>query len=162
MRPSAFKCAGGQMAFIRENAMRGLVLGVVLAMVPMVGGAEELVSERGLKGFITVDRLPVPDQPWLASGREIWSGTCENCHGGNKATGAPKITSTRAWSWRIEQGFDVMVPHAIEGFIGKTFAQMPERGGNLELTDDEVASAVAFMVWASGGAEEALAYAEGR
>ena len=54
---------------------------------------EPLVSEKGLDGFISIDRLPMPDDPILQSGRLVWDDTCGNCHGGNKATGAPKITS---------------------------------------------------------------------
>ncbi|MEM8554041.1 MAG: c-type cytochrome [Pseudomonadota bacterium] len=138
--------------------MRFLLCAALMAL-PSLAMADDIPSERGLKGFVTVDRLPVPENAALAAGREIWAGTCENCHGGNKATGAPKITSTRAWAPRIDQGMDVMTTHAIDGFLGKTFAQMPARGGNLDLTDEQVAAAVAFMVWVSGGEELAEDFA---
>ena len=49
-------------------------------------------------------------------------------------------------------------PHATNGFLGKTYAEMPARGANPNLSDAEVAAAVAFMVWASGGADAALAF----
>lgn len=118
----------------------------------------DVVSDRGLKGFVTVDRLPVPDDPILQQGRLVWDGTCMGCHGGNKATGAPKITATRKWQSRIAQGLPTLINHATQGFIGKTYTEMPARGGNPDLTDAEVASAVVFMVWASGGESAALRF----
>lgn len=118
----------------------------------------DVLSPMGLKGFVTVDRLPVPADPVLQKGRQVWQGTCMGCHGGNKATGAPKITATKKWQPRIAQGLPVLIDHATNGFLGKTYAEMPARGANPNLSDAEVAAAVAFMVWASGGADAALAF----
>lgn len=123
-------------------------------------GAEPPAPPEGLDGFVTADRLPVPDQPFLAAGRTVWAGSCENCHGGNKLTGAPKITSSKAWAPRISQGMEVLVDHAINGFIGPRYTEMPARGGNEELSDAAVSAAVAFMVWASGGTQAALDFAQ--
>ncbi|GIT90471.1 hypothetical protein JANAI62_00470 [Jannaschia pagri] len=117
-------------------------------------------TPEGLDGFVTLDRLPVPDVAALAAGRAVWGDTCQNCHGGNKLTGAPKITSTEVWAPRIDQGLDVLFDHAINGFIGPKYAEMPARGGNADLSDAEVEAAVAFMIWASGGDSPALAWAE--
>jgi cytochrome c5 len=114
--------------------------------------AEPVATRKGMDGFITVDRLPVPDDPALAQGRILWGETCQNCHGGDKLTGAPKITSTKAWDKRIAQGMAVLTDHAINGFIGPRYTEMPARGGNSDLSDTEVSLAVAFMIWASGGA----------
>ncbi len=114
--------------------------------------AEPVATRKGMDGFVTVDRLPVPDNPALAQGRNVWGETCQNCHGGESQTGAPKITSTKAWDKRIAQGMAVLTDHAISGFIGPRYTEMPARGGNSELSDAEVSLAVAFMIWASGGA----------
>ncbi|PWR01201.1 cytochrome c5 family protein [Meridianimarinicoccus roseus] len=121
--------------------------------------ADPVASPAGLDGFVRTDRLPMPPDPFLAVGRTVWGATCENCHGGNKLTGAPKITSTADWAPRIAQGMDLLVAHATDGFMGPRFTEMPARGGNAALGDAEVAAAVAFMVWASGGAEAALDFA---
>lgn len=134
-----------------------------LLVAVFAGGAlqaEPLASAKGLDGFVTLERLPVPQAPALVAGREIWGATCQNCHGGNKLTGAPKITSTKAWAPRIAQGMDVLVAHATEGFIGPKYTQMPARGGNPDLSDDAVKAAVAFMVWASGAQEPARVWAD--
>jgi len=139
--------------------MRVFVLAIALSAASPVA-ADQVASRAGLDGFVTLDRLPIPDQPELALGREIWGDSCENCHGGNKLTGAPKITSTKAWAPRIEQGLALLVQHASEGFIGPKYKQMPARGGNPDLSDTDVAQAVAFMVWASGGAQIARDYIE--
>ena len=117
-----------------------------------------LASERGLDGFITFEDLPVPADPVLALGHATFGETCQNCHGGNKATGAPKVTSTKAWSPRFDKGMDVLIDHALNGFIGPKYTQMPARGANPNLTDEEVAAAALFMVWISGGAEIAETY----
>ncbi len=118
-----------------------------------------LAFAQPLDGFVTRDRLPDPENAALMQGGVIWEGTCQNCHGGNKLTGAPKITDTGEWAPRIEQGFDVLADHAINGFIGPKYKEMPSRGGNADLSDDQVKAAVAFMIWASGGAEMALDWA---
>lgn len=147
--------------------MRGLcgllLFGGALLASPLTAqeGADplaDIVSRDGLDGFVTVDRLPVPDAPFLAAGRLVWAGTCENCHGGEKLTGAPKITSTRKWDKRVAKGVDTLAAHAIGGWFGPTYAEMPARGGNADLSDLEVTQAVAFMVWSSGGAEAVTAW----
>lgn len=137
-----------------------VALGLVLAPAPTLADITlaDVLSGPGLKGFVTVDRLPVPADPVLQAGRAVWESTCMACHGGNKATGAPKITATRKWGPRIAQGLPTLIDHATQGFIGKTYAEMPPRGGNPDLSDAQIASAVAFMVWASGGADAALAF----
>lgn len=132
--------------------MRHLLL--VLLVLPALAIAEPL------EGFVTRDRLPDPENATLMQGGVIWEDTCQNCHGGNKLTGAPKITSVEDWAPRIEQGFDVLFDHAINGFIGPKYKEMPSRGGNADLSDAEVQAAVAFMVWASGGVDAALDWAE--
>lgn len=111
----------------------------------------DVVSKRGLKGTITLDMLPVPPDWTLVRGAIVWEGRCNACHSHKNATGAPKITSLRAWEPRIEQGLPVLFEHAIRGFMGPKFLEMPPRGGDPDLTDDEVHAAVAFMVWMSGG-----------
>lgn len=120
----------------------------------------DVLSARGLDGFVTVDRLPVPQGAVLLNGQAVWEDTCMGCHGGNKATGAPKITATHKWRPRIAQGLPVLIEHATQGFIGKTYAEMPARGGNPDLSDDQIAAAVTFMVWASGGEAQALEFIE--
>lgn len=137
-----------------------LLIAGIMVLGPATAVAEDYVSERGLGGLVTVDRLPEPANPVLAQGRAIWGGTCFRCHGGDKYSGAPKITSTRAWAPRIEQGMDVLVDHALHGFVGPKYTEMPARGGNKNLSDSDIKAAVAFMVWASGGDETALAYTE--
>ena len=111
---------------------------------------------EALEGFVTRDRIADPESATLMQGGVIWEGTCQNCHGGNKLTGAPKITDKEDWAPRIEQGLDVLFDHAINGFIGPKYKEMPPRGGNAYLSDDDVKAAVAFMVWASGGTDLAI------
>ncbi len=111
----------------------------------------DLLAAKGIDGFVTVERLPLPEDAQLLEGRAVWEETCQNCHGGNRLTGAPKITATDAWAPRIEQGLAVLFDHAINGFTGPKYTQMPPRGGNDDLSDAQVQAAVRFMVWASGG-----------
>lgn len=143
--------------------MRGWRCWVVACTAVALGAqaeAEGVASPKGLQGLVALDALPIPEDPVLALGRDIWGGPCVNCHNGNRYTGAPKVTSTDAWAPRIAKGFPQLFLHATEGFVGPKFTEMPARGGNPDLTDRQVAAALAFMVWASGGARDALAYAQ--
>ena len=77
-------------------------------------------------------------------GKSVFGKTCALCHAAGVA-GAPKPGDKADWAPRIAQGNDLLHKHAIEGFTGAK-GQMPARGGNTALTDDEVKAAVAFMV----------------
>lgn len=136
------------------------VVACLLLVTGAQAGAEGVASPKGLPGLVALDALPVPEDPVLALGRELWAEPCMNCHNGNRYTGAPKITATEAWAPRIAKGLPQLLVHATEGFVGPKFTEMPARGGNPDLTDRQVAAALAFMVWASGGAEDALAYVQ--
>ncbi len=139
--------------------MRGLLVSLLgLVCASMAQADPTIATARGLEGFITADRLPVPEEPVLATGLMVFGDTCQNCHGGAKGIGAPKVTSLKAWEPRIAKGMDVLIEHATNGFIGPKYTQMPARGANPDLTDAEVAAAVAFMVWLSGGADEVETY----
>lgn len=84
----------------------------------------------------------------LEQGREIWLGTCGNCHARGVA-GAPLIGDTAAWAPRIVQEPAVLHAHAIDGYVGPDGTMMPARGGNPSLTDAQVRAAVDYMVAAS-------------
>ena len=80
------------------------------------------------------------------SGKEVFEAVCTSCHSSG-ALGAPKFESKGDWGPRIGQGYDILIKHAIDGI-----RQMPPRGGDGDLSDIEVARAVAFMA-NSGGAK---------
>jgi cytochrome c5 len=77
--------------------------------------------------------------------KKIVAANCAMCHEGG-LMGAPKIGSEDQWAPRIAQGKDTLISHAINGI-----RQMPARGGNAKLSDEEVAAAVIDMANASGG-----------
>ncbi len=77
-------------------------------------------------------------------GAAIFRNTCALCHGPGIA-GAPRLDHHEAWKPRLEAGIDTLYRHAIEGFRGSQ-GLMPPRGGNPSLSDDEVRSAVDYMV----------------
>jgi cytochrome c5 len=82
--------------------------------------------------------------PGSRTGEQIVTNVCAGCH----ATGAvnsPKIGDAGAWGPRIAQGFDALVKSAIAGKNA-----MPPKGGGADLTDKEVARAVAYMANKSG------------
>jgi len=85
------------------------------------------------------------DDARLKFGRSVWLGTCKNCHAFGFG-GAPEVDDPEAWMPRIDQGKPVLYEHAIKGFFGPDDAMMPARGGNEQLSDDEVRAAVDYMV----------------
>ncbi len=76
----------------------------------------------------------------LAAGEKVYKSTCGVCHNAGVA-GAPKHGDKAAWKPRLEQGFDVLVKHSIDGIRA-----MPPRGGNGRLSDEEMRNSVAYMV----------------
>lgn len=80
------------------------------------------------------------------SGEEVFNAVCTACHTSG-ALGAPKFGNSGDWSKRIAQGFDTLVKNASTGIRA-----MPARGGAADLSDAELARAVAYMA-NSGGAK---------
>ena len=78
------------------------------------------------------------------SGEEVVKSVCAMCHAAGLME-SPKIGDQGQWAPRIAQGYETLVKHAIEGI-----RNMPAKGGNPALTDNEVAGAVAFMANSAG------------
>jgi cytochrome c5 len=78
------------------------------------------------------------------SGEEIVMGQCINCHG-EGVGGAPKIGDLEAWVQRMKQGLGYLVRSATRGHGG-----MPPRGGQANLTDTELRSAILYMYYPAG------------
>ncbi|MDQ8200442.1 c-type cytochrome [Pelagicoccus enzymogenes] len=87
--------------------------------------------------------MPLTD-PDLIAGQKTWSETCTTCHL-TGLTGAPIIGNKAAWEHRIAKGLETLYDHALNGFIGPEYTEMPPKGGFAELSDDQVRQAVRFM-----------------
>ncbi|WP_413438197.1 c-type cytochrome [Sulfuriferula sp. GW1] len=77
-------------------------------------------------------------------GKQVFDEVCTACHTPG-ALGAPKFGNKADWAPRIKQGYDTLIKHAEQGI-----RQMPPRGGNPDLSDIEIARAVAYMADAAG------------
>ena len=82
------------------------------------------------------------------TGEQVYAQICKTCHEAGLA-GAPKVGDKSAWTPRLAEGEKTLVQHAIAGFQGKT-GVMPPKGGNSELTDDEVHRAVVYLANQAG------------
>lgn len=76
----------------------------------------------------------------LAHGEKIYQSACLACHMSG-AAGAPKLGDVAAWEPRMAQGADAMLNSVINGK-----GAMPAKGGRVDLSDGDVAAAMAFMV----------------
>jgi cytochrome c5 len=93
----------------------------------------------------TVETVVEPEPVATAmTGQQVYNSACLACHGAGIA-GAPKLGDAAAWGPRIAQGADVLNDHAINGFSGNA-GYMPPKGGRMDLSDQEVSDAVAYMV----------------
>jgi cytochrome c5 len=97
---------------------------LVLSRIQPVGTVV-LAAASGPKGMLT--------------GEQVYVQVCKTCHDAGLAN-APKLGDKAAWAKIVAQGDKLTFEHAIKGF--KT---MPAKGGNSDLTDDEVKRAVAYM-----------------
>jgi cytochrome c5 len=82
------------------------------------------------------------------SGQQVFAQVCKTCHETGLA-GAPKAGDKAAWAPRIAEGENTLVQHAIAGYQGNT-GVMPPKGGNPDLTDDEVHRAVVYLADQAG------------
>ena len=111
------------------------LLGSFVLMLGLIGlwGLGTVRVEAGIK-------LPKAD---LTLGEQTYNKACFGCHG-TGAMGAPKLGDKEKWKPRIEKGMETLFQNAINGYQGAV-GYMPSRGG-MDLSDEEVFSAVAYMV----------------
>lgn len=111
----------------------GLIAGMLALTAPVSNASDD-------DQFIVFN-----DSETIKTGREIWMSNCHNCHAFGTA-GAPIPMNPKEWKTRVTKPRSVLYEHAINGFFGPNDTMMPARGGNEKLTDDEVKSAVDYMV----------------
>lgn len=76
----------------------------------------------------------------IAPAQAIYEQSCSLCHASGVGE-APITGDTAAWTDRLATGRDAMLANAIDG-IGV----MPPKGGHLQLSDEDVASAVDYII----------------
>ena len=102
-------------------------------------------GEEQASSMPTIDTVPEPEPVATAmTGPQVYNSACIACHAAGVA-GAPIVGNVAAWTPRIAQGLAVLSRHAIEGYNGAA-GYMPAKGGRADLSDDEVAGAVEYMV----------------
>ena len=76
-------------------------------------------------------------------GKEAYEKNCAVCHK-TDAMGAPDVGNKKAWAHVMEKGLAKVVANSINGKGG-----MPPKGGNTELTEDQMKEIIDYMVSSS-------------
>jgi cytochrome c5 len=79
------------------------------------------------------------------TGPQVYNEACYLCHQAPGVGGAPVLGDAAAWAGRLEQGRGVLIEHAINGYQGDA-GFMPAKGGRVDLSDDEIESAVDYLI----------------
>ncbi len=102
-----------------------------------------------IKGVTPLEHLEedaeiAPTTPADNHGKAIYNKSCAVCHDHGVA-GAPTTGDKAMWEDRIVTGMETLVERAITGYTGEE-GVMPPKGGNMSLSDEDVAAAVHYMV----------------
>ncbi len=122
-----------------------MLLPTLLLMLSACENGDDVKSSGLDKSKQAEDPYVVFDDAHLTLGREIWLNTCKGCHALGIA-GSPAVTDKAAWQSRLKQGKATLYEHAINGFFGPEYTEMPARGGNQNLSDEQVKAAVDYML----------------
>jgi len=107
---------------------------------PPVAAAEAGTTNDGSLTRIVEDSPPVERHP----GADTFSSACGACHLSGIA-GAPRLGDADAWAARVAKGSGQLIRHAIDGFQGDS-GFMPAKGGRADLSDQQVADAVRYLL----------------
>jgi len=99
--------------------------------------AMEPAMDKAHEGMKTTDEAAATS---MADGKAIYEKTCFACHD-TGVSGAPKLGDKAAWGGHLPEGIDHLIRIAIEGE-----GAMPPRGGNPDLSDEEIRAAVGYML----------------
>lgn len=127
---------------------RVLAIAALLALLSGCGDKkDEMITSAASPG-----KSPLPHS--LATGEKVYRNTCSLCHRLG-VRGAPRLGDTEDWVLRLAQGKKMLYDHAVYGYRGSS-GNMPSRGSNARLSEDEVKAAVDYMVWYSVPKPEGL------
>lgn len=101
----------------------------------------EVVSDAPTTLPVT-ERVAVQSQPH--PGAATYDQFCSICHNVGVG-GAPQLDDAVAWDQRLSNGVDMLVSNAINGMTSVN-GVMPPKGGFIHLSDEQVKSAVLYMV----------------
>lgn len=76
----------------------------------------------------------------ISAGEQIFTQNCKVCHA-QGINGAPIIGNAVMWKDRKTQPVETLVEHAMNGY-----GLMPAKGGNADLTEEEIRECVKFML----------------
>src|SRR6478752_935269 len=130
------------LAFIVPIVIIGLLSQLLTSTPHDTSGDEQRVLER-IKPVGSVVTADASVPRGNLTGEQVDGQVCKTCHDAGLA-GAPKSGDKAQWTARIAEGEKTLVQHAVAGFQGKA-GVMPPKGGNTDLTDDEVHRAVVYL-----------------
>jgi len=130
------------LAFIVPIVIIGLLSQLLTSTPHDTSGDEQRVLER-IKPVGSVVIADASAPRGNLTGEQVYGQVCKTCHDAGLA-GAPKSGDKTQWTARIAEGEKTLVQHAVAGFQGKA-GVMPPKGGNADLTDDEVHRAVVYL-----------------
>lgn len=94
----------------------------------------------GLMYFIVFNQKPDISRFDVVKGESIYNNVCIACHVDGRF-GAPKVGNHKDWAPRLAKGLDNLFHSALQGLNA-----MPAKGGQAQLSDEEIKDTVAFMV----------------
>lgn len=100
-----------------------------------------------IKTLLVAASLTFAASAAMADGEAVYNSGCGACHATGVA-GAPKVGDKAAWAARVTQDKETLYGHAINGYQGEA-GVMPPKGGFMNLSDDDVKTAVDYMLSAS-------------
>ncbi len=119
------------------------------ATAPATAPAAEISADPAPPAEAMPEPAAEPVAATQPDGQAVYQNACFACHT-TGAGGAPIVGDTASWKDRIANGRDSMVSNAINGFTGSAGVMLP-KAGRTDLSDEEVAAAVDYMIATSGG-----------
>ena len=117
-------------------------------MTEMVMERIRPVARVAIAGEAEIEEEPVTVAPepvaTVLTGPQVYNVACNTCHAAGVG-GAPILGDKAGWAPRIAQGDDILNDHVINGYQGEV-GYMPPKGGRLDLSDQEILDALAFMI----------------
>lgn len=117
---------------------------ILLSAIGLMTACSDSASQAAAKPEVAILNADAAVQLVARSGEMVYQHVCIACH----ATGvneAPKFGDQTDWAELIEEGYGILVYESIKGED-----MMPPRGGDVSVTDLEMANAVAYMANAAG------------